>query len=416
MLSDRRIVIGVTGGIAAYKTCELVRLCVKAGADVRVAMTRNAAEFVTPLTFGALTRNPVITGMFADSPRGALATDESNAPTPTQHIELARWAELVFIAPATANILAKAAHGLADDFLNTFILATTAPVAFAPAMNATMWGATVTQRNCNLVREFGHTVLPTGYGQMAEPETGEGRMLEPHELFDHLVRLLPKRGPLAGRRIIVSGGPTPEAIDPVRVITNRSSGKMGIALAEMAAAMGAETTFVHGPIATHGPAGAERVAVGSADEMYEAVMERLPGADALVMAAAVADYRPATRATEKIKKRAADLSIDLVPTTDILAEAGKRKERQVLVGFAMETDRDKAPGHVRDRIERKNLDLVVLNIIGEEGAGFGVDTNRVTLFRREGDPEELPLMSKREVAARIWQTVAPMVDARREDA
>ncbi len=410
-LGGCRVVIGVTGGIAAYKVCELVRLCVRAGAEVRVVMTRSACEFVTPLTFETLSHHPVVTAMFggdSDTPDGAAIR--------TQHIELARWAEVLFVAPATANIMAKATHGIADDFLSTLILATNAPIAFAPAMNSTMWNAQVTQRNAVILREFGHTVLPTGRGQMAEPEVGDGRLLEPAELFDHLLRLLPKRGPLAGRRVIVTGGPTPEPIDPVRVITNRSSGKMGVALAEVAAALGAEVMFIHGPLTVPLPAGADSVSVETADEMHRAVVERLPNADALIMAAAVADYRPRERAEQKIKKHAGNLSIDLVPTTDILSDVATRKDRQVIVGFAMETDSAKADEHVRDRIARKDLDLVALNMIGEPGAGFGVDTNRITLYHRNGAREALPLMGKRAAAKRICEALARMIDERAEKA
>lgn len=410
-LGGRRIVIGVTGGIAAYKVCELIRLCIRAGADVRVVMTRNACEFVTPMTFETLSHHPVVTAMF-----GGYSDTPDSAAIRTQHIELARWAEVLLVAPATANIMAKAAHGIADDFLSTLLLATQAPIAFAPAMNTTMWNAQVTQRNAAILRELGHTVLPTGRGQMAEPEVGEGRLLEPAELFDRLLRLLPKRGPLTGRRIIVTGGPTPEPIDPVRVITNRSSGKMGVALAEVAAALGAEVTFIHGPITVPLPAGAESIPVETADEMHRAVVERLPNIDALIMAAAVADFRPRKRAEQKIKKHTGDLSIDLVPTIDILSDVATRKDRQVIIGFAMETDTTKADEHVRDRIARKNLDLVALNMIGEPGAGFAVDTNRITLYHRNGMREALPLMGKRAAAKRICEAAARLIDEQAEKA
>jgi phosphopantothenoylcysteine decarboxylase / phosphopantothenate---cysteine ligase len=405
MIEGRRIVIGVTGGIAAYKTCDLVRRCVKAGAEVRVAMTPHAKEFVTPLTFETLTHNPVISDSF----------DRANTPA-THHIDTARWAEIIFVAPATANIIAKAAHGLADDYLSTLILATEAPVVFAPAMNPTMWKAAATQRNCVMLRELGHTILETGYGQMAEPEVGQGRMLEPVQLFDRLVANLPKQGPLAGRRVIVTGGPTPEPIDPVRVITNRSSGKMGVALSEVATGLGAETVFIHGPIGVELPAGAHCVPVESVEEMHQAVTIHLPDADALVMAAAVADFRPAHTSEQKIKKHDADTSIELTSTIDILTEVSKVKAQQVIVGFALETDAEKADQHARDRVVRKDLDLQALNVIGEPGVGFGTDTNRVTLYRRDGSTEELPLESKRDVARRIWDAAIEIMNERRHNA
>jgi phosphopantothenoylcysteine decarboxylase / phosphopantothenate---cysteine ligase len=425
MLDGRRIVIGVTGGIAAYKTCELVRLCMKAGAEVRVVMTANAKRFVTPVTFEALTRSPVLTWSLdgapdyaqnGGSPPGERLNEPGVSATGTQHIELARWAEIVFIAPATANILAKAAYGLADDFLSTLILATEAPVVFAPAMNTTMWKAAATQRNVKILSELGHTVLPTAYGRMAEPETGQGRMLEPEELFDRLVGILPGQGPLAGRRVIVTAGPTPEPIDPVRIITNRSSGKMGAAVAEIAVGMGADVIFIHGPITAPMPAGCSRVAVDTVEEMHDAVMESLSDSHALVMTAAVADYRPAHTSAQKIKKSVGNLSIELIPTTDILSEVSKHKDRQVIVGFAMETDRERAAEHVADRMRRKDLDFVALNMIDEEGAGFAVDTNRVRLFHRGGDIEELPLMSKRDVAAHICEAMLPLIRERYGDA
>jgi len=399
MLRDRRIVIGVTGGIAAYKTCELVRLCLKAGADVHVAMTAHATRFVAPLTFEGLSHHPVITDMF----------DRSNAVA-SEHIALARWGELIAIAPATANILAKAAHGLADDFLSTLILATRAPVLFAPAMNTAMWEASATRRNVALLAEHGYLVTPTGCGEMAENEIGPGRMLEPREILHHIVRALPKVGPLAGRCVIVTAGPTPEPLDPVRVLTNRSSGKMGVALAEMAAGMGAEVTFIHGPLGVPLPAGADPVAVETADEMCRAVLEHLPAADALAMAAAVADYRPVQVARHKIKKGATGrMTLDLVPTVDILGEVAARKGRQVIVGFAVESEAEKAATRVRDRMERKSLDLVVLNMAGEEGSPFGADTNRVTIFPRVGQAEPLDELPKHEVARRIWERVVPLL-------
>ena len=404
MLRKRRIVIGVTGGIAAYKTCELVRLCVKAGAEVRVAMTPHATEFVTPLSFEALCHSPVIS--------------DADGKLSARHIELARWAEIVVVAPATANTMAKIAHGIADCFLTTLVLATRAPVVIAPAMNSVMWEAAATRRNVALLGELGHTVTPTGWGQMAEPEVGEGRMLEPAEIMHHLMRALPRVGPLAGRTVMVTAGPTPEPLDPVRVLTNRSSGKMGVAIGRMAVGMGAQVVFVHGPLQVPPPPGADAIPVETAQEMCDAVLAHLPRVDALVMAAAVADFRAADVHAQKIKKAAAaaggKMILELVLTPDILSEVARRKAHQIVVGFAMETDAFEAERHVRDRMERKDLDMTVLNMLGEPGAGFSADTNRVTIYRRGGSAEPLPLMAKEEVARAIWERVVPLLPTEQE--
>ena len=395
MLRGRRIVIGVSGGIAAYKTCELVRLCVKEGAEVQVMMTPNATQFVQPLTFEALSGREVVVDAF----------DRQHA-TSTEHIALARWGELVVIAPATANTLAKAAHGIADNFVTATILSTLTPVVFVPAMNTAMWNAPATRRNRATLAEYGYVVTPTGSGELACGEEGDGRMLEPRQIMDHLVRALPKAGPLKGKRVMVTAGPTPEPIDPVRLITNRSSGKMGVALAQEAVGMGAEVVFVHGPIQVDVPWGAECVAVGTAEEMHGAIMDRIGDADALVMAAAVADFRPETVSEQKIKKADAGLTLTLTRTRDILQHVGEVKTKQFVVGFAMESDPAAAAERARDRLTRKNLDMIALNVIGEPGAGFGVDTNHVTLFFRDGRSEDLALMSKREVAGAILRHVA----------
>jgi len=401
MLRERRVVIGVTGGIAAYKTCELVRLCIKAGAQVRVAMTAHATEFVRPLTFESLCGSPVVTDLFG-----------RHTETAMEHITVARWGELIVVAPATANILAKAAHGIADDFLSTLLISTYNPVLFVPAMNTAMLKAPATQRNIATLKEMGYLVAPTGSGDLADGEVGEGRMLEPAEIMHHLVRALPKIGPLSGRRVTVTAGPTPEPVDPVRVITNRSSGKMGVALAEIAAGMGADVTFIHGPLSVGLPAGAEAIPVETSAEMCEAVLRHLPSADALVMAAAVADYRPVAVSAQKIKKGTERLTLELARTQDILREVAAKKQRQVVVGFGLETDRDAAEAHARQRVGDKSLDLLVLNMAGEEGSAFGSDTNRVTLFWRDGRKEALPKMDKREVARHIWQRIVPLMDSK----
>lgn len=395
MLRGRRIVIGVTGGIACYKTCELVRLCVKAGAEVKVVMTDHATEFVAPLTFETLSGHDVITGMY-----------DRNRPMATEHIALARWGEIIVVAPATANILAKAAHGIADDFLSTMIISTYSPVMFVPAMNTAMLNAPATQRNIPLLLESGYIITPTGKGELADGEVGDGRMIEPRDILHHLVRALPRTGALAGKRVLVTAGPTEEPIDPVRVLSNRSSGKMGVALAEMAAGMGASVTFVHGPISVPPPVGADCVPVGTARQMLDAVKARFGDADVLIMAAAVADYRPKTAAEHKIKKAEAALSLELERTEDILAAVAKKKKAQVVVGFALETEADKAEERARERLSRKSLDMIALNVIGETGVGFGAETNRITLFGKGGWKEALPTMPKREVARAMCEHVA----------
>jgi len=398
MLRGRRIVIGVTGGIACYKTCELVRLCVKAGAEVKVVMTEHATEFVAPLTFETLSGHDVVVGMYG-----------RNRAMSTEHIAMARWAEIIVIAPATANILAKAAHGIADDFLSTMIIATYSPVMFVPAMNTAMLKAPATQRNIPLLLESGYHITPTGKGELADGEVGEGRMIEPREIMHHLVRALPRSGILAGKRVLVTAGPTEEPVDPVRVFTNRSSGRMGVALAEIAAGMGAHVTFVHGPLAVPQPIGADSMAVGTAQQMMDAVLTRFPETNVLVMAAAVADYRPKTVADQKIKKTTDTLTIEMERTPDILASvARKKKPGQIVVGFAVETEAEKADKRALERLQKKSLDMIALNVIGEKGVGFGTDTNRVTLFCRDGSKTELPLMEKREIARIMWERIAAL--------
>jgi phosphopantothenoylcysteine decarboxylase / phosphopantothenate---cysteine ligase len=398
MLRDRQVVIGVTGGIAAYKTCELVRLCVKAGADVQAVMTRNATEFVTPLTFEALSNRSVVTGMYDGN------------PSATEHITVPRWGEIIVVAPATANCLAKAASGIADDFLTTTFLSTRTPIVFVPAMNTAMWQAPVTQRNVQTLRELGHTVTATGSGGLACGEEGDGRMLEPREIFHELMKRLPKKGPLVGRRVLVTAGPTPEPIDPVRLLTNRSTGRMGVSLAEMAIGMGAEVTFVHGPLAVPLPAGADHVAVQTAAEMRDAVVEHFPACDTLIMAAAVADYRPRQVASQKVKKSDETFSLELERTEDIMRTVSESKDHRIVVGFAMESDVENAEQHARDKVVKKNLDFIALNMVGEPGAGFAEDTNRVTLLGSDGNREALDIMSKDDVARRILDRVAALLN------
>jgi len=391
MLKDRHIVLGVTGGIAVYKACDLVSRLGKQGAAVRVVLTENAARFVPPLTFETLSGSPVNADTFA--PRSEL-----------EHIALAKWADAFVIAPATANCLAKLANGIADDLLSTTALAMTAPLLIAPAMNANMWRHPATQANLKILLDRGAATVGPGVGHLACGDDDVGRMAEPAEIVEALDALLAPRDDLKGLRVLVTAGPTVERIDPVRYITNRSSGKMGYAIAEAARDRGAEVTLVSGPVSLAAPRGVERVSIESSAQLCEAVLERGEWADVVIQAAAPADFRPVKTAGGKIKKTGAGMTLELENTTDIAAELGRRKRAgQVLVAFAAETDDVLA--NARKKLEKKNADLVVANDVSRADAGFGVDTNAVTLLTREGQAA-LPLMSKRDVADGILDAVA----------
>lgn len=388
MLSGKHILLGVTGGIAAYKAATLCRLLVKAGAEVQVVMTPLAKQFITPLTMATLSRRPILVEFF-DPENGAW----------NSHVKLGEWADLLLVAPATANTLAKMAHGIADNLLLTSYLSARCPVAVAPAMDLDMYAHATTQENLLTLRRRGVAVIEPDSGELASGLEGKGRMAEPEriaafvgELFDE------KKKSLSGRRFVVTAGATIEPIDPVRYITNRSTGKMGYALAAELARRGAGVTLVSGRTQLPVPQGVDRVEVETAAEMYEAAVAAFEGADGGVMCAAVADYTPATVADRKIKKSDDDLSIPLKRTRDIAAELGRRKGGRLLVGFALETDHEGE--HAAAKLEKKNLDFIVLNSLRDAGAGFGVDTNRVTLIDRTGS-ERLPLLPKSEVAARI---------------
>ena len=395
--AGRRILLGVTGGIAAYKAVAIARDLTLAGAEVDTVLTHGALQFVQPLSFEALTGRSAHTGMYGSG-------------DPLLHIRLAREAELVLIAPATANFIARAAAGMADDLLTAVLLATEAPVVISPAMNDRMFAHPQTQANVDRLRQIGYRIAGPAEGPLAWGEgTGLGRMLEPEEIVAHAGRLLSEDVSLAGRKVLVTAGPTREPIDPVRFIGNRSSGKMGYALAAAAWEMGAEVTLVSGPTALAAPIGVDRVLVETAEEMHRAVARRIGDADVLVMAAAVADFRPASAAPEKIKKgSAAPDSIDLERTADILAEtAAARKSGAVIVGFALETEAPLENG--RRKLESKGLDLLVVNDAREPGAGFEVDTNRVTILSRDGTSDEIPLLPKHEVARRILARVSGLL-------
>ncbi|MBV6520901.1 MAG: Coenzyme A biosynthesis bifunctional protein CoaBC [Gemmatimonadaceae bacterium] len=395
-LDRRRILLGVTGGIASYKSAWLARILTQAGAEVDVVLTRSAQEFVGAVTFEALTGRRVHTAIL--EPGQAL-----------EHIKLARAAELVVIAPATADFLSRAAAGRADDLLAAILLATTAPVLFVPAMNDRMWAHPQTRANVVHLRELGYRVLEPDVGELAVGEgSGPGRMPEPETVFAHIGRLLEPATGLTGKRVLVSAGPTREALDPVRFISNRSSGRMGIAIAAAAWRRGANVTLVHGPLTVRPPTGALLVGVESAQDMLREIAERLPEADVLIMAAAPADFRPAEVAGSKLKKASAPSAVPLAATPDILVETtGARKVGSIIVGFALETDEPIA--NARGKLARKGLDLVVLNDARESGAGFETETNRVTLLARDGTMSELPLMTKDQVADAILDRVGGLL-------
>jgi phosphopantothenoylcysteine decarboxylase/phosphopantothenate--cysteine ligase len=401
VLKDRRIVLGITGGIAAYKAADLASKLTQAGARVDVVMTAAATRFIAPLTFQALTGRPVYTDLWTPTPETALP-----------HIALGEAADLVVIAPATADFLAKMAHGLADDLLSTLCLAARAPILVAPAMDVGMWAHPATQENVARLRARGVEIIGPAYGRMASGLEGWGRMVEPAELLGHIRRALGRNGPLAGRRVVVTAGPTYEPIDPVRFIGNRSSGKQGFALAQAALDRGAEVVLIAGPVALETPVGARRIDVGTAAEMAEAVWREAEATDVLLMAAAVADYRPAQSQPFKIK-RGEGLALELIPTVDILAGVAARRasagKPHVIVGFAAET-RDLLE-NARAKLRAKGLDLIVANDVTEPGAGFAVDTNRVTLIDARGRIEPLPLMSKAAVAEAILDRVVALLSA-----
>lgn len=394
MLSGKCVVVGVTGGIAAYKTCEVVSRLKKLHADVRVIMTKNATEFVSPLTFQSLSHNPVSVDTFAN-----IQTWE------IEHIALAQRADVFVIAPATANIIGKLACGIADDMLSTTVMATHAPVLIAPAMNTAMLENAATQQNMRTLSERGMRFIAPGTGMLACGTSGAGRMSEPSQIVDEIVRTLRPREDFAGLSVVVTAGPTVEPLDPVRYITNRSSGKMGYAIAEAAHARGAHVTLISGPTAIQPPKGVDVVRIGTTQELYDAVLGHAD-ADVVIQAAAPADYRAREISPTKIKRTGDSLMIELVPNPDIAAALGARKHPgQTLVGFAAETNN--VIENAQGKLKRKSLDLIVANDVTRAGAGFDVDTNIVTLIDGEG-MKELPMMTKREVADGILDHVAEL--------
>ncbi|RRJ66549.1 bifunctional phosphopantothenoylcysteine decarboxylase/phosphopantothenate--cysteine ligase CoaBC [Paenibacillus oralis] len=398
MLSGKKVLLGVTGGIAAFKAASLTSKLVKEGAEVRVIMTRSATKFITELTLQALSKNFVYTDTF----------DEKH-PESISHINLADWADLVLVAPATANIIAKMATGIADDMLSTTLLATQAPIMLAPAMNVHMYEHPTVVRNMAELVERGVMMIEPGEGLLACGYTGKGRMEEPESIaavvngyFARQAKRAEK--PLAGKKVVVTAGGTVERIDPVRYITNDSSGKMGFAIAKAARELGADVTIIAGTTQAQPPVGISLTRVSSAQEMYEAALREWADTDILVKAAAVADYRPKETAPNKIKKTGDSLVLELVKNIDILETLGKQKTTQLLIGFAAETEN--LEQHAMDKLKRKNCDLLVANDVTAEGAGFGAETNIVNIYDANGLVDSLPRLAKDEVGMRIMELAA----------
>jgi len=385
---QRTVVLGVTGGIACYKAVELVRLLVKNGFKVRVIMTRGAMEFVTPLTFQTLSGNPVATETFS-------LTQESEIG----HINLADSADLFVIAPATANVIGKLASGIADDLLTTVLMATQAPVLLAPAMNIHMYENVIVQENLRKLRRVGYHIMDPAEGYLACGYDGKGRLPDPEKISDEIERLLRKKD-LAGENFLITAGPSREPLDPVRYISNRSSGKMGYALARAALRRGATVALVSGPTALEPPSGARLIEVNTAAEMREAVLKEYPHSSAVIMAAAVADYHAVAPSGQKMKRGVGDLELRLIPNPDILKELGQNKDGKWLVGFAAETENLTA--NAQKKLREKNLDIVIANNVAEEGSGFDGDTNVGTIIDRTGAVRSLPLMSKDDLADCIY--------------
>ena len=393
MLSGKRIALGVTGGIAAYRAAELVSQLKKQGAEVRVVMTEHACQFIAPMTLATLSGNPVHTDLFAARDKIA-------------HIALAKWADLFVVAPATANALAKFAGGVADDLLSTTFLAMRCPVLLAPAMNAAMWKHPATQKNAERLLAWGVRFCGPARGHLACGDEDVGRMEEPQAILRAIEEILCKKQDFIGRRVLVTAGPTREMLDPVRFLTNRSTGKMGFAIAEAARDRGAQVTLVSGPVSLPAPAGVEFAPIVSCTELCEAVLSRAAKSDVVIQAAAPADFRPRAVAAEKIKKSGEGMALELENSTDIAAELGARnREGQILVAFAAETQN--VSENARKKLEKKNADLVVANDVTRPGAGFAGDTNAVTIFSRT-DAREVPLRGKREVAEAILDRVAEL--------
>ncbi|AKP79244.1 DNA/pantothenate metabolism flavoprotein [Priestia megaterium Q3] len=404
-MKGKRILLCVSGGIAVYKAVALTSKLVQAGAEVKVMMTASAREFVTPLTFQALSRNPVYTDTF----------DEKD-PSVIAHIDLADWPDLILVAPATANMIGKIANGLADDMISTTLLAATAPVWIAPAMNVHMYDHPAVKKNMSTLSSFGYSFVEPGEGYLACGYVGKGRLEEPETIVSligsYFSKVSDTQKIFDGINVLVTAGPTVERVDPVRFFTNRSTGKMGYALAEQAAKLGASVTLVTGPTNLEYPKGVQVVQIESAQQMLEAVMQRYHEADVVIKSAAVADYRPKYVFDQKMKKQPGEAVLELERTTDILRTLGERKEHQLLVGFAAETEQ--VDEYAQKKLASKNLDMIVANNVTTEGAGFGTDTNIVTLYKRSGESKELPILSKHDVATEVLKEVKEMLEGLRK--
>jgi phosphopantothenoylcysteine decarboxylase/phosphopantothenate--cysteine ligase len=397
MLNNKKILLCVSGGIAVYKAAALTSKLVQKGAQVKVIMSESAAKFVTPLTFQALSRNEVYTDTF----------EEIN-PSVIAHINLADWADLILVAPATANTIAKLSGGIADNMITTTLLASTAPVWIAPAMNVHMYDHPAVKRNISILADYGYRFIEPSEGYLACGYVGKGRLEEPEKIVELAEAFFEQKpSKLAGKTVVITAGPTREKIDPVRFISNHSTGKMGFALANEAIKAGARVILVSGPVQLDAPKGVTLVKVESAEDMYKAVLSHFDEADVVIKTAAVADYRPKNTFEYKVKKAAGDTSIELERTKDILFELGERKTHQILVGFAAETNN--VEEYAQKKLHKKNADMIVANNVKTEGAGFGTDTNIVTLFKRDGAALELPLMSKQAVAERIIEEIAVLL-------
>ncbi len=408
---NTHILLAVTGGIAAYKSAELVRLLRKQGATVRVVMTRSAMRFVSPLTFQALSGNPVHSELFgADVDGMDMAAPPSSAQT-MEHISLARWADVLLVAPATANVIAKCSHGLADDLLSTLYLAATCPVYMAPAMNQAMWEKAITQENIQRLKRDGVTIIGPGQGDQACGETGFGRMSEPSDICNRLLAEA-NTGCLHGLSVLISAGPTREPLDPVRYISNRSSGKMGYALANAALKAGANVTLVSGPVALIAPKNAELVKVETAAQMYAAVIAKAPQHDIYVGAAAVADYSPVNTEKHKIKKQEGQTTVTLQKTQDILAAVAQLDNRPFVVGFAAETHGLKQ--YAQDKLVRKNLDMIAANWVGQDEGGFESDRNALQVFWDNGE-KTLAMTDKKQLAEQLVSLIAERMGQKKNE-
>lgn len=396
MLNGKRILLCVTGGIAVYKAAALTSKLTQAGAEVKVMISESAVKFVAPLTFQALSRHDVYIDTFDEKDSRVIA-----------HIDLADWADLILVAPATANVIGKLANGIADNMITTTLLAATAPVWIAPAMNVHMYDHPAVQKNIKLLYEYGCRFIEPGEGYLACGYVGKGRLEEPEMIVSNIEGFFRNSGSLAGKKVVVTAGPTREKIDPVRYITNHSSGKMGYAIAEEALKAGALVTLISGPSSLAKPAGAAVIDVESAEEMYQAVDGVFDGADIVIKTAAVSDYRPKVVHESKVKKQDGDQVLELERTKDILLDLGRRKKQQILIGFAAETDH--VEEYARKKLAKKNADMIVANNVKSEGAGFGTDTNIITIYKRDGGAIALPLMSKHEAAARILQEASALL-------